>query len=64
MLGPLPLFRSKPLRYQVSKQFTSYHYLFVFYTSRCTADRAVFRAAIWKQQCRSGNTNTVRAPEL
>ena len=42
MLGQLPLFLCKPLRYQVSKQFTFYHYLFVFYTSRCTADWALF----------------------
>lgn len=40
MLGRRPLCLCEPPRYQVSKRFTFYHYLFVFHTSRCTADRA------------------------
>lgn len=55
MLGQLPLFLCKPLRYQVSKQFTFYHYLFVFYTSCSTADWALFRLS--ELQLQSGNNN-------
>ena len=56
MLGRLPLFLCKPLRYQVSKQFTFYRYLFVFYTSCSAADWALFSCfrvatVISKQQC-------------
>lgn len=40
MLGRRPLCLCEPPRYQVSKSFTFYHYLFAFHTSRCTADRA------------------------
>lgn len=40
MLGRRPLCLCEPPRYQVSKSFTLYHYLFAFHTSRYTADRA------------------------
>lgn len=54
MLGQLPLFLCKPLRYQVSKQFTFYHSFFVCFIHH--APQLIepcpncSRTIIWKQQ--------------